>query len=412
MRRSCDGKVSFQRFAPQHVEVEVRDRVHGVGPDVEDRGGSPDRAAASPAASATARAASSMSARTGPSSAVTVDASSIWRRGTTSTWSGAAGWMSLKATVVGVSCTVSDGTSPATILQNRHRVGHAPGSPPSFCAGLITGTELTGPRALPVTMGARHARPDPSAAATVPVRREAKSAPAVTAAVSARRTLNPNPTVGSPDASSSVLHPPSGPTATTRWAAVGRSPLSWASTTSPVPPRAGQVAEAHRVAHLGQPDAAALRRRFARHPAQPLDRRLAPRAGPADDAALAAQRHDAIDAQLGQLLDDPLGPLALDRREGDRERRLGAGLGLHARRRRHRSRGERLERGLPPPCGCGPAAASVGGDDLLAVAESQHPRPDGGRPRRKAPGARGRPRTTWAAAAARTAMRGVVRGGR
>ena len=40
----------------------------------------------------------------------------------------------------------------------------------------------------------------------------------MTAAVSARSTLRPKPTVGRPDASSSVLHPPSGPTATTRWA--------------------------------------------------------------------------------------------------------------------------------------------------------------------------------------------------
>ena len=46
----------------------------------------------------------------------------MWRRGTTSTCSGAAGWMSLKATVVSVSCTISDGTSPATILQKRQSV--------------------------------------------------------------------------------------------------------------------------------------------------------------------------------------------------------------------------------------------------------------------------------------------------
>ena len=176
-------------------------------------------------------------------------------------------------------------------------------------------------------MGGRHAGSgDPFTAATVPVRREASRAPAVTAAVSARSTLSPNPTVGSPDASSPVLHPPSGPTATTRWDTLGRSPLSWASTTSPGAPNAAQVAEGHAVGHLGQPDAPALGRRLAGHPAQPLDGRLAAGAAPADDAALAEERHDAVDAQLGELLDDPFGALALDRREGHREGRLDAGL--------------------------------------------------------------------------------------
>ena len=74
----------------------------------------------------------------------------MWRRGTTSTWSGAAGLMSLKATVVGVSCTVSDGTSPATILQKRQSagVGHARGSP-SLCASLITAPNLPVPGSRP-----------------------------------------------------------------------------------------------------------------------------------------------------------------------------------------------------------------------------------------------------------------------
>ena len=125
-------------------------------------------------------------------------------------------------------------------------------------------------------MGAPHARPrDPSTAATVPVRREANSAAAVTAAVSARRTLNPNPTVGSPDDSSSVLHPPSGPTATDALGRRGPVPAQLGQHHLAGFAQGGQVGEAHRVADLGQPDAAALRRRFARHPAQPLDRRLA-----------------------------------------------------------------------------------------------------------------------------------------
>ena len=36
MRRSCLDEVALQRLAPEHVEVQVRHRVHGVGPDVED----------------------------------------------------------------------------------------------------------------------------------------------------------------------------------------------------------------------------------------------------------------------------------------------------------------------------------------------------------------------------------------
>ena len=71
----------------------------------------------------------------------------MWRRGTTSTCSGAAGLMSLKATVVGVSCTVSEGTSPATILQKRQS-RHARGSAP-FCCGLVTGTNLPAPGSSP-----------------------------------------------------------------------------------------------------------------------------------------------------------------------------------------------------------------------------------------------------------------------
>src|SRR5664280_2151588 len=61
----------------------------------------------------------SMSARTGPSAAVICEASSTCRRGTTRTCNGDAGEMSLKATVVSVLCTISEGTSPATILQKR-----------------------------------------------------------------------------------------------------------------------------------------------------------------------------------------------------------------------------------------------------------------------------------------------------
>ncbi len=221
---------------------------------------------------------------------------------------------------------------------------------PPLCASPITGREHTGRRVAAVTM-----RPDQadhgwaSTAATVPVRNETMRAPAVTAAVSARNTLRPKPTVGSPDASSSVLHPPSGPTATTCWCADGRSPLSCARTTSPGAPSAGSRRSA-RCRDLGQPDPATLGGRLAGDPAQPLDRGLAARPVPAHHAALADERDDAVDAELGQLLDDPFGPLALYRREGDGERRHGRGLRLHravasdARARRRRGASS------APPC--------------------------------------------------------------
>ena len=47
-------------------------------------------------------------------------------RGTTSTWTGAAGLMSRKATVRSVSCTMSAGTSPATIPQKMQSLIGAP----------------------------------------------------------------------------------------------------------------------------------------------------------------------------------------------------------------------------------------------------------------------------------------------
>ena len=317
-----------------------------------------------------------MSASTGPSSAVTTEASSMWRRGTTSTCSGAAGLMSLKATVVAVSCTRSEGTSPATILQKRQS-GFVWVSTPvtRSCPGVAVPLpqpdhwpdhwpELTGRRVAPVTMGAADAGPAhlgwSSTAATVPVRSETSRAPAVTAAVSARSTLRPKPTVGSPAPSSAVLHPPSGPTATTRWAGVGRSPLSCASTTSPGPPSDARSAKLDGVGHLGQPDPAALRRGLPGHAPQALHRRPASRTAPAHHAALRAQRDDAVDAQLGQFLHHPLRTLALDRSERHRERRLRRRLG------RHGAGVERRQFRVALPGGAGPATAPVGDDDLLA----------------------------------------------
>ena len=68
----------------------------------------------------------------------------MWRRGTTSTCRGAAGWMSLKATVVSVSCTMSEGTSPATIRRRGNR-SLRPGTSAPLCVGAdFTSTNLPG----------------------------------------------------------------------------------------------------------------------------------------------------------------------------------------------------------------------------------------------------------------------------
>src|SRR6185437_15558854 len=50
---------------------------------------------------------------------------------------------------------------------------------------------------------------------------------------------------------------------------------------------------------------------------------LSPCPAPAHHAAFADQRDDAVDAQLGELLDDPLRPLAFGGCERHRERGLG-----------------------------------------------------------------------------------------
>ena len=146
--------------------------------------------------------------------------------------------------------------------------------------------------------------------ATVPVRSEASSAPAVTAAVSARSTLRPKPTVGRPGGQLVALQPPSGPTATTCWAAVGTVAAQLgehdlagvaergSSSKPTVSATSGNQTRRHCAA------ASRATRRSRSTVARPA------RAAPAHHAALAAQRHDAVDAQLGQLLDHPLGPLA------------------------------------------------------------------------------------------------------
>ena len=180
--------------------------------------------------------------------------------------------------------------------------------------------------------------------ATVPVRSDTIRAPAVTAAVSARSTLSPKPTVGRPDVSSALLHPPSGPTATTRCAAWSRSPLSWASTTSPDAPSSASWSK-------------------------PLDRGAPARGAPADDAAFAHQRHDAIDPELGELLDDPLGALPLRGGEGHGQRRgwrlfelhgaVAAGPGLV-------THGCEVSRLATLPHGARPPARTVTDDDLFA----------------------------------------------
>src|SRR4051812_23050445 len=71
---------------------------------------------------ATAWAVATISASTAASSAVTVAADSMCRRGTTSTWTGAPGLMSRKAYVPSDEVTSSEGISPAMILQKRQSV--------------------------------------------------------------------------------------------------------------------------------------------------------------------------------------------------------------------------------------------------------------------------------------------------
>ena len=328
----------------------------------------------------------------------------MWRRGTTSTWSGAAGWMSLKATVVG--CLVHDLGRHVTRHDPAEEavggVGHAPGSP-SLSASLITAPNLPAAGSLAVTMGAPLTAVGlPGGAATVPsgarpgaprrsrrpsrpAGRSGRSPPSAAPTPARRRSTRPR----------ARRPPPAG-------ASVGRSPLSWARTTSPGPPSAGSSAKgtvsptsgSQTRRHWAAASRATRRSRSTR--------RLPAGAVPADHAALGAQRHDPVDAQLGQLLDHPFGALPLDRREGDRQRGLGPGLGLHgavaADARRRRASGSSVP--CAAPRRARPAAPPVGHDHLLAVAQPQHPaqvvgvvvgehRVRAGRPRR--PGGRGRP---------------------
>ena len=167
---------------------------------------------AMPAASATARAAMSMSATTGPSSAPidgrVVDVAPrhhqhVHGRGRIDVLEG---HRRLRL-VHDIGGHVAGDDAAEQAIGHRGRTGSVARH------GLSgRGAEVSRPRNY--RAGARPRDPDP-AGATVPVRSDAIRAPAVTAAVSARSTLSPKPTVGRPEASSSLLHPPSGPTATT-----------------------------------------------------------------------------------------------------------------------------------------------------------------------------------------------------
>src|SRR6185437_16311145 len=125
------------------------------------------------------------------------------------------------------------------------------------------------------------------------------------------------------------------------------------------------------------PHAAALRRRLTRHAAEAGHGRLSPRAGPADHAAFAAQGHDAVDPELGQLLDHPLGTLTLHGREGHGQERFTPRLLLHAavatysRRVAHGfQRRSRAGVGAAPQR-AGPATLAIADDDLFAGAQAQ-----------------------------------------
>ena len=76
--------------------------------------------------------------RSAGGSAAASDAASGWcALGMTSTWVGACGLMSRKATVVSVSRTTSAGTSPATILQNRQSACGSPATGAPFVVGVV-----------------------------------------------------------------------------------------------------------------------------------------------------------------------------------------------------------------------------------------------------------------------------------
>ena len=131
----------------------------------------------------------------------------------------------------------------------------------------------------------------------------------------------------SPLASSSAVHPPSGPMST-----VGLlDPVSSAGDGqgNVVTTGGDQLAKALHLGDLRQPHPAALHTGAAHDAPEPLHRLVALIAGPAHHAPGAVKRHDAVDPDLRQGPHHQVGAVSLDHGEADRQRRSGGRLRHH-----------------------------------------------------------------------------------
>ena len=83
--------------------------------------------------------------------------------------------------------------------------------------------------------------------------------------------------------------------------------------------------EGERRRDLGQVALPRLHGRFAADPPEPLELMANASGGPHHDRTLRDERHDRVGSDLGQLLHDPLGPIALDGSEDHGDRRFKSG---------------------------------------------------------------------------------------
>ena len=169
-------------------------------------------------------------------------------------------------------------------------------------------------------------------------------------------------------------HPP-GPMSTVGRAERGRRPAAVGGH------RAGQPSAVGEARRAAPPRAAGCAGTAWPPPGPPVRQRGRP-AGPARSSSqrtterVRDERHDAVDAQLGELLHDQLGPLALDQREGDRERPVRA---------RARSPDRATGSSSSPEAARPPPAGAVGHRHGVAVAQRAAPGRGGGGRRRRAP---------------------------
>ena len=151
-------------------------------------------------------------------------------------------------------------------------------------------------------------------------------AAAARAAVSARRMWGPRSSraQGSRRLTSSSVRPPSGPTRTSSSPPGGGPRVSAGDPPRSATTRAGCPAEPVEGNHRfdrreGRP--AALAGGFPGDPAPALGDRRGPFGPGAGHRALRKDRHDAVDAEFGELLDDEVGLVALGQGEGHRQAR-------------------------------------------------------------------------------------------